>query len=111
MIKMRFMDGKARKLNSLVRNQDAGVQIARGLFGDILTWHSLRTFKSRMLQSELCPSKQFVQLCGRRVTGQTVECVVCFDFLRCPNESAPGCESETRTDGDAAYTQIGESRQ
>jgi hypothetical protein len=32
MIKMRFMDGKARNLNSLIKNQDAGFQIATGLW-------------------------------------------------------------------------------
>jgi hypothetical protein len=31
MIKMRFMDGKARTLNSLRKNQDGGFQIATGL--------------------------------------------------------------------------------
>jgi hypothetical protein len=31
MIEMRFMDGKAQKLNSLIKNQDGGFQIATGL--------------------------------------------------------------------------------
>jgi hypothetical protein len=32
---MRFMDEKARKLNSLIRNQDAGIQIASGLLATV----------------------------------------------------------------------------
>src|SRR4030095_16959152 len=47
----------------------------------------------------------------RRVIGQKSECTVCFDVLGCPEESAPGCQRETRTDGDAAHTKIGESGQ
>jgi hypothetical protein len=45
MIEMRFMDRKARTLNSLIENQDGGFQIATGLFGDILTWNGPHAFK------------------------------------------------------------------
>ena len=62
-------------------------------------------------RSELCLPKKFVQVGGRRVIGEKIECAVRFDFLRCPEESAPGCQRETRTDGDAAHTKIGESGQ
>src|SRR4029077_16060849 len=36
---------------------------------------------------------------------------VCFDVLCCPKESAPGCQRETGTDGNAAHTEVGESGQ
>src|SRR5438034_2124414 len=45
MIKMRFMGGKARTLNSLTENQDVGFQIATGLLADILTWNGMHAFK------------------------------------------------------------------
>ena len=62
-------------------------------------------------RSELCLPKKFVQVDGRRVIGEKIKCAVRFDFLCCPEESAPGCQRETRTDGDAAYAKIGESGQ
>src|SRR5205809_6986187 len=40
-----------------------------------------------------------------------MECAVCVDVSRCAEESAPGCQRQTRTDGDAAHTKIGESGQ
>src|ERR1043166_1251911 len=62
-------------------------------------------------RSELCLAKKFAQVGGRHVIGEKIECAVRFDFLCCPEESAPGCERETRTDRDAAHTKIGESGQ
>jgi len=59
---------------------------------------------------ELRLLKEFVQVCGRRVIGKEIECAVCLDLLRCPEESTPGCEREAGTDGDAAHADIGESR-
>src|SRR4030095_3563065 len=47
----------------------------------------------------------------RRVIDQKSECTVCFDVLCCPEESAPGCQRETRTDGAAAHTKMSESGQ
>src|SRR5215470_13737345 len=87
---------------------DFKLQVA---FGDILTWQSLRTFKSRTVSERTMSTEQFVQLYGRRVIGQKIECAICFDVLRCSKESAPSCQSETRPDRNAAHTEIGESCQ
>ena len=85
---------------------DFKLQVA---FGDILTCQSLRTFKSRTVSERAMPTEQFVQLYGRRVIGQKIECAICFDVLRCSKESAPSCQSETRPERDAPHTEVGES--
>ena len=93
MIKIRFMGGKARTLNSLRENQDVGFQIATGLWPHTDMERAARV-QIRKRETELCLAKQLVQIGGGRVVSQEIECAVCYDLSRCPQKCSPCCERE-----------------